>query len=298
MPRHQLRFKNFRPSVIAAADQLFAARPWAIEDDEEILLVGQNFIDAVSLAYRVSSAKLVITGGTRRDATYLDAEFDTPDAVSDSDEMILVNPPRIVIGRFAIITLFIQTRQHLLAQGVASVSGYADPVGWGCSLFYKAKPKMFRARAREGRMQHVTARDTFSAESWQKLSDAVLTVGNRLIGSPEDWSRALGVTVASTHDTTARAGLTDLPDELEFDLSDEELEAALSDDSPTVDFLVARETEEDAAEEPSAPVHPEVDLDSANRDTLRQLAAAVDLPGRGSMNAPELREALRDRMTR
>lgn len=165
MARFHLRFKNFRPAVIDAASKLFDAKPWRIEDLDERLTHAQTFVNEISAAYKTPTARVRITNDFMSD--YEPAIV----AVGDDDEIISVESPIISLGGWSILALFTATRVHLLANGVEAQGShqYEDPQGWACSLFYTVKPAMFRARAREGRVPGVSARDTYTRESWAAL---------------------------------------------------------------------------------------------------------------------------------
>lgn len=295
MPRTHLAFRRIARPVVQAAEDLFTARPWRVEDTDEQAALGQTFLDAVVAAYNVPAVELFVSSARgSSDYRYTPAVFE---ADSLDDEPRLIQNARIMMQGWSIVTLFHAARNHVLAQGGAEPVA-SDPVGWGHSLFYLVRPKMFRARVREGRVMNITARDTFSADSWEKLSLAGFTFGDRLVGSPAEWGNVLGIELAGTSGGVT-VDVDELPDEDEYDseLSDEEL-AEIFGEVPTEEpaaemFEVVAEGVFDA-ETDTLTMTP--DVDALNRDELRKLAAELELPGRGSMNAPALREALRDRL--
>jgi hypothetical protein len=85
-------------------------------------------------------------------------------------EIESVSFANIRLSQWSITSLFIALRTHLLANGAEQKAD--DPQAWAHSLFYTVKPRMFRARVREGRIRGLTAKDTFSSETWELLVGA------------------------------------------------------------------------------------------------------------------------------
>lgn len=150
-----------------------------------------------------------------------------------------------------------------------------DPTAFAASAFYAARPVLFRKLVRTGALRiGVKPRDTFTTASWQVLRDAGLVVEDwdgreSLQGTPEQWASALNATSTP---------------------------AVIAEVDPDLERILAEEEEIDrqnSAQAASNPVEGDA-LDRLNRDGLRQFAARVNLPGRGSMTAPVLRQALRD----
>lgn len=293
MARLHLKFRNFRPSVLSAATAVFDARPWAMETAEDKAVVGQAFMDAVSSAYRVPAARFGISPArAMRDFNYRPAIMEV-DALAEDDTPTMVEPPQVWLHHWSIVTLFQVARVHVLAQGGVEAVNRNDPQSWSCSLFYSVRPKMFRARVREGRIPGVLARDTYSEESWSKLVEAHLTFGDRLVGSPEQWRAALNgepIPVMEQPVEDAFEALLDDEDLVEFfdSLPDAEETDEPEEEGPA-DEQECFETPEDVTDD---------GLDALNRDAIRVLAATHNIQGRGRMNVDTLRAALRQRGVR
>lgn len=281
--RHHLKFRNFRPSIIQAAEDLFEAKPWSIEDDDRWVKTAQVFVDAVSNAYGVRSA--VVENDTawsyrhRRGVRYEPAQVERS-ALSAEDEMTEVSPPKILVKNKSIISLFKGVRIHALAQGDLEAVSLDDPWAWACSLFYTVRPVMFRARARQGRIKGVTARDTYSSETWDRMTEAGVTRGDYLAVGYENFDpRTLESQVS---ETDLEEFVSDnLPDEEETDVDPEEVEIF---DGPSGEHIGTATVQiEDT--DPDSPLPRVADM---NRDAVRALAAQWRVPGRGSLNRDEL----------
>lgn len=293
MARSHLKFRNFRPEVIDAAKALFDRRPSQLPSAERVE-VGQHFADAICAAFRVAPAKVVQDPYMR--SGYRPAIFEQD---SLSDEPREVTPSTLQLGRrFSIIVLFKLVRIHVLALEGANATTENDPWDWACSLFYTVKPILFRKLVREGRIKRVTARDTFSSDSWEKLVAANLTFGERVIGNAGQIKAALdGVEYVEPEvaDPADVGAISDSEMEQFFE-EVEDAEDDEDDDDVTIfddeDVMTDDELDQNDSEPEAAVVPINVDIASLNRDGLRALAAQIELPGRGSMNAGALRDAL------
>lgn len=276
MPRTHLALKNFRPPVLEATTALFNAKPWNANVTDQLGL-GQTFVSAICQAYNVRDCTLVMRPLWGASHDY------TPAVVSENTvgETVVVSAPTIVLDAWSITNLMVALRMHLLANGVAQVNH--DPEAWVHSLFYTVRPAMFRARVREGRIGHLTAKDTFTTETWELLVNAdvgsdrtemlncrpneVAGILERIRNETDDYVEGDGddlVTLNAGDMAVIDAGIAaindNLPDEEETDVDD-----SITDN-----------------------------LGGLNRDALRRLAAEHNISGRGSMLAPQLREALRN----
>lgn len=161
--RFHLRFRNFKSETVDAALRLFDAKPWRLETDEERLVHARAFLKEVATIYGVPVPVVVIDPESPGLAVYIPEE--QVDSLASSDRV----PAHIVLSKWSILSLFHAVRIHLLALGVAEPVGPSDPFGWSCSLFYAAKPVMFRARARERRVMGVNPIDTYSSDSIARM---------------------------------------------------------------------------------------------------------------------------------
>lgn len=265
MTKHHLRFRNFHPRIVGAADNLFHARPWRLDEREQVEC-GQAFLDALGATYDVPVPILAVD-------PYVSGSQYAPQIVElDSfDNVVATSPARIIMRSFSILTLFTAARSHALVSGVEPI-GQDDSFAWGCSLFYRVKPRMFRARVREGRVVGMYARDTFSSESWAVLESAGVTDGVFLACTPEEAKEVL---------RRHRAG-----------------ETVAVDLVPGVDYEESTPADPDWANEDGSVNHEAIaaefsdGLDDLSITALRQLSRGV-FSGGYSMRKPELIATLR-----
>lgn len=253
--RTHLAFRNFKPEVTLATAELFDQKPWAFEIEQEKEAAGQAFADKIVAAYGAPSVTVRLNPEEVYEYGY--------DPAFEGDEDDEAREASIVLEHWSIIQLLIHLRQHVLTTEVVEAVGNPseDPIKWATSLFYMVKPAMFRARAREGRMPMVTAQDTYTAASWQKLVDAGFAFDGRLTGNAQQWAECIAAPDALVEEATPGTGsfsdLSDsIPDEDEIDV-------------PTTGW------------------------DALTRDEVRALAVRHSVP-RGNMNKTQLVRALQD----
>lgn len=266
MPRPHLTYKNINPGTIAAAEQLFARKPWRLSPDEQIA-TAQEFVDKFITIYGIP--EVYVEFGGDEPVNFVIPVPEDEDSLGDVPE---TGPIVLQLSHFSITNLFFGLRAYMNEQ-----AGNPDIpeqcFAWALSLFYTIKPAMFRARVREGRITGVTAEQTFSRASWAKLVEhGFATSWGALTGSPEQWSAALsGEAVAETNAI----------------LSDPDAMAATHEAEAELD-----------AEAPESPSEAPVERNGTNavltlnRDGLRAAAKDASIPGRGTMTADQLREAL------
>lgn len=203
MSKAHLAFKNFRPEVIEATNNLFALKPWATEDREAQAAAAQAWLDVACTTYDLPPVEFrwSLFGG--------DIEY-RPAFASDV-------PSLIKASKFSLINLFTAFGQHRGNFKPGSKSG-RNPSGWGCSLFYTVKPKMFRARVREGRIQWVTPKDLYSAETWGRIRAAGLDPTQRgvlstlaRIDAGEETGFGSHVSLSAADESDALAAMNDEP---------------------------------------------------------------------------------------
>lgn len=258
MSRLHLAFRNFRPSITTAAVDLFNQKPWRDQehDEESRTRLAQEFADAVTTAYGCAPVRVVV------DSDFYMTGYEPEGDVFNDDR----DAAQISLSSWSILTLFKCVREHILTVGGATPVGETpndDPWKWACSLFYSVKPAMFRARVREGRVAGVTARDTYSADSWSKLDAAgFVAFDDRLVGSKEQWKAVLDGTYVD--DTPADS----LDDEDEIDVDENDFEAALNDgDVAVVDAAVHAATV--------------AVFQAMSRDQIRALCVENNIPRQG-----------------
>lgn len=251
-----LRYKNLHPHIVGAAERLFADKPWQLDVDGQEQ-VGERFLTALSETYGVSQATLAV--GAAYD-NYIPAErADT--ALGDNE---IIEPAEIDLAAWSITRLFSISHLHLREEGAVPDDGSLSDTAWAYSLFYRVKPVMFRARVREGRMDQMTARDTYTAESWARLEDAGVT--------DQDGNLTVSPMVA-------RDILNEQPQDSDTEIA--EIDAQDTELTEQAVFSGYVSLTEDM-------------LPCLNRDALRRLAAEHGIPGRGSMTRDQLESALRE----
>lgn len=270
--RPHLRYQQIRDEAKEAASDLFAAKPWRAETDDEKVDLVRPFVARICEAYRVPVPEIKVyrgiwgtysyRAGVRHSLTALNADAGT-----------------ITIRSFAVIHLFTGLRAHINSHTGSRI----DPFPWACSLFYAVKPTMFRARVREDRIPGVVARATYTQESWDALVEQGLaddTTGRLVIEEvpSEEVQQAVNDFVNGLIEDEAEEGIA----EIESMLQDE------AEQSPLFE-VVAQGSYDSETDE----LQLSDGLDSLNRDQLRAEAARLNIPGRGRMLAPELREAVR-----
>lgn len=163
MTRPHLTFKHedFETHALVATEKLFEAKPWRLDLGQ--LDLYQRWADDVCEAYGVPSV-----GIQKVDYDVVGFGY-----IIDPE----TGAPNIIIGRYSLATLFCAMGAHLKL----SISHHIDHLAWGFSLFYVMRPVMFRRRVREGRIEGLTARDTFSRDTWARLVAMRLAEGNDLI---------------------------------------------------------------------------------------------------------------------
>jgi hypothetical protein len=197
MARFHLRFRDFREETLSATNDLFDAKPWRLTTDDEKAVVAQTWLKAVSEIYEVPEPRIVI--GDRIDPPARDSQdaLDRWDSAGDPDDPLAYSPgedddegdedtpedmneqivderPVLSLDHWSILLLFKRFREYALSAGVdAGANRYEedDIHGWACSLFYKVRPVMFRARVREGRIGRVSPEDLLTTETLRRMEE-------------------------------------------------------------------------------------------------------------------------------
>lgn len=288
--RPHLRFREIRGEAIDAAVAIFEAKPWRLATDAEKCEAVKPFVDQICTAYRAVPAPNLTV------APHIWARFSyrpgSRTALSSTDQ-----PGMLTLKKFTIIDLFGGIRQHINT----ATGSRLDTFAWACSLFYAAKPTMFRARVREGRIPGVVARATYSQETWDTLVSEGLadpTTGRMVVTEvpSEETMDAVADYVDALIEDEATEGIDELSAMLAGEIDDdEEVEAETVEDYDEEEIPGSENIPDDDEPGDAGYVVPlPSDLDSMNRDALRQEAARLNIPGRGSMLAPALREAIRE----
>ena len=311
--RPHLKYREIRPEAIEAAKDLFEAKPWRADGDAAKIEVALPFVTRICEAYRVATPEIQADPRIWSRYSYRAGRRFALTALNETGT--------ITLRRFTVIDLFTSLRWHINE----STGSRLDTFAWACSLFYAAKPVMFRARVREGRIPGVVAKATYTQETWDQLvsEGKADDITGRLVVEEvpsEETMEAIAEYVDELISDAAAEGIDEIEamlreateDEIatviEEENTEEEIEAVLSgtNDVPMFEVVAqgeAVETEDGDVEVTMTPVSETEDedgdpvdvddLDSMNRDALRAEAARLDIAGRGRMLAPQLREAIR-----
>jgi hypothetical protein len=165
-PHLKYRAEDFPAEVLKATELLFEAKPWRLDIGQ--LDLYQRWADVVCEEYGagpVGIQKVDVNG------------------IGFSYELGPI--PNIIIGRYSLATLFCGMGMHINAV-MGGLSSELAHIEWGYSLFYTVRPVMFRRRVREGRIVGMTAKDTFSRDTWDRLERLGLTVGDFMVDAQFD----------------------------------------------------------------------------------------------------------------
>lgn len=206
MPRYHLRFKHFKPEVLAATTTLFESRPWD-ENYEEQTEKFQAWATAAAAAHDIPEPMVLVTTPEMQIAAIMD-DFRPPDNA-------------LILDKFSVLTMFYKYRLWMLQNGKNQYnpSRDEDAIGWACSLFYKVRPISFRRAVRSGRVAAaVSPEDLLSSETLERVREL------RLAG---DFEAAEAIVAGEVSTPSA------LDDEDEETLT--ELQEAFSDEVPALD---------------------------------------------------------------
>lgn len=302
MARLHLRFRDFHLDTLAATEALFDQKPWRFETDEERVAVAQVWCDALTTTYNIPPVRVAIGEQIESDPQeIIDSLGDFDDEFGDEDDpLAFMNPenddppaaeettpaepderPILRLSHWSFVVLFKRFREYMVRSGYEAHNRYPedDVIGWAYSLFYTVRPKMFRARVREGRIPRVYPDDLLTTETLRERTE-------------EEERRAEAARVAQ-----ARA-------EMESDDTEPEAEDFEDMESDEVeDYDIGEEPETQTVESETIraelPDALEVEMypRTLSRDALRRLAAEQNIPGRGKMSKEELLVALRASVT-
>lgn len=277
MARLHLKYRNIRPGVVKAVQDLIHAKPHTVEISAEKLALAQNAANLICAEYGVKAPNIEITPTIRRASAYRPSQRDALGGESTA---------QIVLRKFSVFTLLSSLAQHINSKRTFQFERRA----FAASAFYLANPVTFRKAVRDGRIKGVDAVDTFTAESWEKLSTEGFTRGRKLTSS------ATAEIIKSVLDGSYRDEHYEAEAEETVPVVPEVSEtpaAAVTDDD--LESLFGGNDDEGTVE---APVELEnIPLDKMNRDQLRAEAARLNIAGRGRMLADDLRTAIAEALT-
>lgn len=295
--RPHLKYRGIRDEAKAAATDLFAQRPWTLENGEKVD-AAQAFADELSSIYGVPSPQIQISPRIFHSYSY------RPAIRTALDEQITRGV--ITLKNWSILQLFKALREHINYCKNQRV----DEFDWACSLFYSVKPTMFRKRVREGRINGVAVAALYTTETWERMkAEGLVDEYDRLVvpqeeTEDEDELAALAMDLAVEGEVLSgidetEAFLSEQAMQAEADAADQRADAAFGvnwdeddededesddDDEPTVAEQVAAETDEAFRND---------GLDNLGIVALRRLGSGQSIPGMWNLDKPGLIAALR-----
>lgn len=253
--RPHLRFPAIKEEVKTTVAELFAANPWS--PDADPLAVVDPFVDRICRYYGVPVPLIEISPWiTNRFSYRPDARF----SLASENEA-----GKITLREFTLIDLLMALRRHINSHTGSRLDEHA----WACSLYYAVKPVRFRRLAREGKMLGVSARATYKNETWDRLVEE---------GRADPYTGMLFVEEVSEETVAAATEYAEA-------IIEEEAAEGIANLS---NFLAENDVVAGIPEATPTDV-----VEAMNRDQLRAEAARLNIPGRGTMLASELREAVR-----
>jgi hypothetical protein len=267
--RPHLKYREIREDAVNAARDLFEAKPWRLDSDAEKIEAVLPMLTQICESYRAVPVPQIIV------ASHIWSRY----SYRPGQRMSLSStntPGTLTLKKFTVIDLFSGLRAHINAVTGSRLDAFA----WACSLFYAAKPTMFRARVREGRIPGVVARSTYTQETW----DALVSEGRadertgRLVVEevPSDETmEAVAEYVDALIEDEAAEGIDEISAMLSGEFEDDD-DVSLADLEPMADASIGDDG-----------------LSGLNRDALRRLAATHNIAGRGTMSRDALEAALR-----
>lgn len=163
MARLHLKFRNIDARVVRALTQTIEARPWRRHTNEAKRRVAQELADRIVDSYRVPHALSVRLGD----------EFTLDFNPGSTSYLYVRRGGWDTLSLLSGIRLFVQTSKHHEA-------GTEDPVdadlvfAWACSALYIVAPTIFRSLVRAGKVDGMSAVDTYTSETWAKIVEAGL----------------------------------------------------------------------------------------------------------------------------
>lgn len=263
MTRLHIRFRDFHAGTMEATEALFNCKPWQFESDFERQAVAQVWADTLCEIYEVPAVRVVVGESHESDSD------ETHDALDDFED-VPGEATALMMDHWSLVILFKRFREHMLANGYSPQNRYPedDVLGWAYSLFYKVRPRMFRARVREGRIPRVTPDDLLTTETLRRRAE-------------------------ENEEREAEQIRAEMQEATEATFEDVELPEAAS---LTPYQILARARADGISDETLSEtefVARYVDIEQMTRDDLRKLAAERNIAGRGTMTKAQLVEALR-----
>lgn len=294
MSRLHLKFRNVDGRVVRALTQTMEAKPWRRHTNEAKRRVAQELADRIVDAYRVQHPLVINSGEETRlsfnpgSTSYLYVQRD------GWNTLALLSGIRLHVAT---------ANAHDSDDPNAEVD--ADSVwAWACSALYIVAPVVFRSLARAGKVDGVTAQDTYTAETWAKIVEAEMgdDDGN-LTESPEVVANFLLTGERYVDDEASDSSLPFTTDDDVVDslFTAEDDEEGFDPDDDDYDPAEDVEDDDDEDEEDVAPEAPattgrftngEDGLDGLGIVKLRRLSRGR-ISGGYSMRTPDLIAALR-----
>lgn len=272
--RKHLRFSNFPEQLVALVSDFLSTKPWEAQRE------GRDVSEAVSVLYAAAAPLLDFDGTVRFEidsGSYFErlSDYDISRQVEHTS-MDYLHSVVVYMGGYHSIGVF-----AALADACVVQVGDRDFTDWACSLVYTARPGLFRSMARSGRVHGVTARDTYTTASWDRLCQAGLAAGEHLLYSPNEAYRFLQT--------------DELPEDLASVSDDEDEEDApmVQEADPEIDRLLEEEEEIERSFRQS---EASTDLSHLSIVVLRKVSRGA-VAGGYSMQKDALIEAIRSSLS-
>lgn len=188
MARLHMKFKRIHTKTKAAAEALFAARPWSGTEEEQQSKF-ERFLRNASAVYSIPTPTLSV--------------------IPSLDVYGYVAPNTITLDKYSVISLFHSFRMHMQYMQTVDVAfpDRNDAQAWACSLFYTIRPIQFRKMVRAGRIAGVHSTDLLSSAT--------------LAARQEEVDEAFAGLIADNFDDV---NIDDLEDEAADGMDDEDVE--------------------------------------------------------------------------
>lgn len=305
MSRLHLKFRNVDARVVRALTQTMEAKPWRRHTNEARRRVAQELADRIVDAYRIQYPLVVRT-----------AENDGLNFNPGSDSILWLrrdgwNTLTLLSG----IRLFVATATAHDAEDPNAEVDHAAVWAWACSALYIVSPVVFRSLARAGKVDGVTAQDTYTSETWAKIveagyadDDGGLTespeiVANFLVtGERQVDDESPAPSLPSLGDDEVDSLFTAEDDEEGFDPEDDDFEQEGPTEDPEDDYDPSADVDDEDEEDVEPEQAPATTgrftggsdgLDDLGIVKLRKLSRGR-VSGGYSMRSPELIAALRE----
>lgn len=173
MARIHLTYRDISEDFQSAIKTMVADKPWNLDREGRTEAV-TTFFDTVCTDAGVTPPAVEFYR-TSRFSRLAPGYSYTPEITGSLG--LAVTPASVRFPRWRTVEIVGAIRKHI---DFLNGDRDSDPNAWAASAVYLATPVAFRDAARKGKVRGVTAKDTYTTASWQKLSEAGLTIHNDL----------------------------------------------------------------------------------------------------------------------